>query len=287
MAAKKIQVIQGSTLAQALNDLDAITDIFTSDGVAVIRGGNFSLEDQVSLTKALGDRLGWNVSSDAPKTTIDTSIYPGGHSDQENKEYNQTSEEYVLDWHIEQVYYIYPILAGVWHMTTFTALPGAGNTRFVDSIELYELYSADEQDFLTKSIVKWDKPTPHGTGPFYTKVVDTHPISGKSLLRVETDRGSYLMPELALWDGEIPTQSQSERLGNLLDRLKTNLNDNLDIRYSQLWREGDILLVDLFRMYHAVMGGFGLGQRKFTGIGIRPKVYDNSMYTNLDLWTTK
>jgi alpha-ketoglutarate-dependent taurine dioxygenase len=135
--------------------------------------------------------------------------------------------------------------------------------------------------------VKWDKPTPHGTGPFYTKVVDKHPLTQQEILRVETDRGSYLMPELALWDGKPPTEEQVSRLNVLLDVLKTNLNDNLEIRYSQLWEEGDILIVDLFRMYHSVMGGFTAGQRKFTGIGIRPKIYDNSMYTTMELWTDK
>lgn len=90
------------------------------------------------------------------------------------------------------------------------------------------------------------------------------------------------MPKLALWDCKEPSIEQILRLDTLLAKLKTELNENLSIRYSQLWEEGDILIVDLFRMYHAVMGGFGANERKFTGIGIRPKVYDNSMYTELE-----
>jgi alpha-ketoglutarate-dependent taurine dioxygenase len=287
MPEKSIKIIEATSVEDLFSDVDALKAVFKRDGVLVIRGGDFSLEDQVELTKTLGDSMGWNVSSDAHRSTIETSIYPGGHSDNVDKDYNQTSEEYVLDWHIEQVYYVYPILAGVWHMTTFTAPAGSGTTRFVDSAELYALYSNNDREFLSKSIVKWDKPTPHGTGPFYTKVVDKHPLTQQEILRVETDRGSYLMPELALWDGKPPTEEQVSRLNVLLDVLKTNLNDNLEIRYSQLWEEGDILIVDLFRMYHSVMGGFTAGQRKFTGIGIRPKIYDNSMYTTMELWTDK
>ena len=284
MSEKILKTLELTSISDVINSISEIEDIFCEDGLLVIRGLNFSIDNQLLLAKTLGDIFSWNVSSNAPKSTIDTSIYQGGHSDQLDKEYNQTSEEYVLDWHIEQVYYINPILAGIWNMTTFTAPTGSGVTRFADSIEIYNLFSEEDRDFLSKSVVKWDKPTPHGTGPFYTKVVDTHPISGKSLLRVETDRGSYLMPELALYNGETPTIEQKDRLKSLLESLKNYLNTNLDIRYSQIWQEGDLLIVDLFRMYHSVMGGFSAGQRKFTGIGIRPEIYDNSMYTNIEAW---
>jgi alpha-ketoglutarate-dependent taurine dioxygenase len=277
---KSLTIVQVDSVEDAISKLSTAVSAFNSNGVLVLRGAKLSLEDQILFTKKLGDIYYWNFSSHAPQSTIDTSIYQGGHSDNLEKEYNQNKDEYVLDWHIEQVYYVHPILAGVWNMETFTAPAGSGDTRFVDSIELYGLYSEEDRDFLAKSIVVWDKPAPHGKGPFYTKVVDAHPISGLPLLRVETDQGSYAMPKLHTYDGEPATQDQIDRLDGLLATLKDNLNNNKAIRYSQHWQQGDLLIVDLFRMYHSVMGGFSAGQRKFTGIGIRPKVYDNSMYTN-------
>jgi hypothetical protein len=33
------------------------------------------------------------------------------------------------------------------------------------------------------------------------------------------------------------------------------------MEYVQEWEEGDFLIVDLFRMYHAVMGGFNYQER--------------------------
>jgi alpha-ketoglutarate-dependent taurine dioxygenase len=279
---KTIPIVHVADIDDALASIQQVADKFTSDGVVVLRGSDFSLDDQINFVKNLGDIFSWNFSSDAPQSTIDTSIYPGGHSDNTEKDYTQTSEEYVLDWHIEQVYYLYPILAGIWNMTTFTAPAGTGDTRFVDSVELYNLYTDEDKEFLAKSIVVWDKPAPHGSGPFYTKVVDLHPISGKPLLRVETDQGCYSMPKLYSYNGELASEDQIARLDNLLGKLKDNLNNDLSIRYSQHWQQGDLLVVDLFRMYHAVMGGFDAGQRKFTGIGIRPKVYDNSMYTKIE-----
>lgn len=279
---KSIKIVEASTPSEAMSKLRDISEAFVSDGVVVIRGAEFSTEDQIELAKKLGDIFDWNVCSGALPSTIDTSIYPGGHSDNLEKEYNQNSEEYVLDWHIEQVYYKDPILAGIWNMTTFTAPAGSGNTRFVDSNEIYNLFNEDDQEFLKKAKVVWDKPAPHGTGPFYTKVVDFHPITKLPILRVETDQGCYSMPKLVLLDGENPSPDEVDRLDQLLQVLKNNLNDNRSVRYSQLWQQGDVLVVDLFRMYHAVMGGFIAGQRKFTGIGIRPKVYDNDMYVLLE-----
>jgi alpha-ketoglutarate-dependent taurine dioxygenase len=279
---KTISIVEVSSSLDAYNQVDKIADIYRDKGLLVLRGHSFSLEEHLHLSKLLGDIFNWNVYSDAPQSALDSAVYSGGHSDSD-REYNQGAEEYVLDWHIEQVYYTDPILAGIWNMTLFTASPEVGNTRFVDSIELLDTYTDSEKDFLSKSVVKWDKPAPLGTGPFYTKVVEPHPINGKPVLRVETDQGCYLMPELILYDGQSPTEEQVAELSKLLATLKTKLNTDESIRYSQQWQEGDLLIVDLFRMYHAVMGGFTYGQRKFTGIGLRPRVYDNALHNSLDL----
>jgi alpha-ketoglutarate-dependent taurine dioxygenase len=279
---KPITILEVSSSNNAYNLVDKISTIYKDTGILVLRGHSFSLEEQLHLTKLLGDIFTWNVFSDAPKSALDSAVYYGGHSDSAEKEYNQGPEEYVLDWHIEQVYYTDPILAGIWNMTSFTADKASGNTRFVDSIELLNTYSQEDRDFLLKSVVKWDKPAPLGTGPFYTKAVDRHPVTGDLTLRVETDQGCYLMPELVLYDGAEPTQVQIDRLASLLGSIKDKLNNDESIRYVQSWEQGDLLIVDLFRMYHSVMGGFTYGQRKFTGVGLRPRIYDNGLYDSLE-----
>lgn len=279
---KEIHIVNVSSVEETLSQIDSLIEIFTSKGLLVLRGATFSVEDQLSIATAFGNILNWNVYSDANDAVVNTSTYDGGHSDRTDREYVEGPSDYVLDWHIEQVYYVHPILAGLWNMNTFTAPAGSGDTRFVDSIDLYNLYDYDDMDFLSKCVVQWNKPAPHGEGPFFTKVVDIHPISDIPLLRVETDRGSYMMPKLILWDNQEPSEDQITRLDSLLSSLKDNLNNNLEIRYSQHWEENDLLVVDLFRMYHAVMGGFKYGERKFTGIGARPRVYDTSMYNDIE-----
>lgn len=279
---KSVTIIDVTSGLDAYSKLDLIANTYVDTGLLVLRGHKFTLDEHIQLVRLLGDRFGWNIHSDATQAALDSAIYSGGHADDVNRNYSQGPDEYVLDWHIEQVYYVYPILAGIWNMTTFTLPEGSGSTRFVDSIELFNTYSEEDRDFLSKSVVIWDKPTPHGTGPFYTKVVDNHPITGLPVLRVETDQGCILLPKLFLWDGNQPTEEQILKLDRLLSVLKDSLNNNLDIRYSQKWREDDLLIVDLFRMYHAVMGGFNYGERIFTGIGIRPRIYDVDMYRSME-----
>lgn len=282
-ATRPLAIINVSSLEDAINSLDIIISSYADQGVLVLRGYRFSTEEQVSFTKHMGSLLGWNIDLSAADTAVNSAVYFGGHSDNPEKEYNQSANEYVLDWHIEQVYYVHPILAGVWSMTNFTAPKAHGNTRFVDSIELLEMFNSEDREFLSKAVVVWDKDAPNGIGPYYTRVVDTHPILKKPQLRVETDQGCKAFPELFLWDNKEATEDQKNKFKELQKVIKDTLNNNEDIRFSQEWREGDLLIVDLFRMYHSVMGGFSFGERNFTGIGLRPKIYDDSLYNNLDL----
>ncbi len=280
MSSKSLKVISISTLSDAIAAVTNVVRVFKTDGVLVLRGYKFSIDDQLKFVQSMGDLLDWNVCTAANQATLDSSMYQGGHSDLD-RDYSERPDEYLLDWHIEQVYYKYPILAGAWNMTTFTADSEMGNTRFVDATELYETYSELDRDFLSKSIVVWDKPAPGGSGPFYTRAIAPHPITGTPTLRVETDRGCYAMPKLHLFDGKQPSEAQIEHMDKLLNNLKDTLDNDESIRYTQRWQEGDLLIVDLFKMYHAVMGGFTSGQRRFTGIGLRPKEYDNSKYTSI------
>lgn len=278
-----VKAIEAFSLGDAVATLDEVVAAYKEHGVLVIRGLNPTLDQQVAVAQALGDVFNWNVHSGLDISELSSAIYVGGHSDRDDRDYSQTKEDYVLDWHIEQVYYVDPILAGIWNMTNFTASPEAGTTRFVDSIVLYEMLPPEDQDFISKAVVVWEKPMSSGSGPFYTKVVDAHPISGRLQLRVETDHGCYRMPELHSWDGKAPTEEQVERYNEIWSWLKSELVHNEDIRYVQNWQQGDLLIVDLFRMYHAVMGGYKLGERTFTGIGVRPRNFKQDLYISEDL----
>lgn len=279
----QIPTFKVSSVNEAISLVPDMVHTYRDKGILLVKGYKFSIEDQIELAKPIGDILNWNIHSEASQLALDAAIYLGGHSDNPEKEYNSKKDEYILDWHIEQVYFVYPVLAGMWNMTKFTAPPESGSTRFVDSCQLYKNLNDSDKEFLENCIVFWDKPTGIGSGPFYTKAVDTHSLINKKVLRVETDQGCYIKPTLHLVNGQKPSEEQTEKFNTLMKDLKQELYDNENIRYSQNWEEGDLLLVDLFRMYHAVMGGFGYEERVMPSLGMRPRTYNNDLYNKLEL----
>lgn len=162
--------------------------------------------------------------------------------------------------------------------------PKAGNTHFVDSNELYESLPDEDKDFLSKSIVIWDKPIGprSGFGPYYTKALDTNKVNGKTVVRLETDSGCTIPVSLYLFDGIEPSKEQKDKFLSILSSIKQKLNTDTSIRYEQEWQQDDVIIVDLFRMYHAVTGGFSYGERKFHGTFTRPAGYTSDLYDSLE-----
>lgn len=258
---KQIKVIQVSSFLDAKSKLPELVENFKELGLFVLKGHSFTKEEHIELAKLMGDIFDWNVSSKAADDLIEQAFHIGGQSIEKDKDYNLTKDQYLLDWHIEQVYFVYSPLVGFWHMTKISCPPGHGNTRFVDSNELFNILDKDEQEFLSLSMVLWDKPANSEVGPFYTKAVDAHPVTGIPIIRIETDDGCYILPTLYSLNGKTPTPEEEEKFQKILLKIKAELRTNESIRYEQQWEEGDFLVVDLFRMYHAVMGGFGYQER--------------------------
>lgn len=267
----------------ALSKIKDIETEYLDSGVVVLRGHSFSEDEHFNLVQKLGDLFRWNIDSNTRRETVPGSIYSGGHSADETGNYNVSAIDYVLDWHIEQVYYISPIVAGIWNMTNFTAPHGHGSTLFVDAITLYNELSEVEKNLLSSAIVVWSKPSPTTDGPYYTKAVGLHPTLGVPTLRVETDRGCYSSPELYKVAGDLPNDDHTELFTKIMNKVKYRLALDTDIRLTQNWEQGDLLIVDLYRMYHAVLGGFTYGQRTFTGISVTPKGQDTGLYISEDL----
>jgi alpha-ketoglutarate-dependent taurine dioxygenase len=275
---KPIKTIEVSSALDAIKKLAEIIDSFKSYGLVLIKGHRFSYDEQADLAKRLGDVFEWNVNSNIEEDGLKVASHVGGQSIDPDKEYNHYKDEYLLDWHIEQVYYVYSPLAGFWCMDKLTCPPGHGNTRFIDSNELFNLLSKEEQDFLSNSMILWDKSANDEVGPFYTKAVDAHPTTKIPIVRIETDGGCYILPTLYSFNGKQVTEEQEAQFQEILGKIKNELRNNETIRYEQEWAEGDFLIVDLFRMYHAVMGGFSYQERIMSMIVANADVEKNVSY---------
>lgn len=259
--AKPIPTVEVKSAEEAVKKIENIAELFEKCGVLVIRGHKFSLDEQFKIAKLLGDKYSWNINSNANEKLLKSTFHVGGQSIDLERDYSVEKDGYMLDWHIEQTYFVYPPLAGLWCMDKLICPPGHGNTKFMDSNEIYNLLSKDEQDFLKDSIFIWDKPANSEVGPFYNKAIELHPVSDIPIIRIESDGGCYILPTLYSLAGKRPTEEQFNKFQEIVSKLKNTLYSNQEIEYVQEWQEGDFLIVDLFRMYHAVMGGFKYQER--------------------------
>lgn len=280
---KDIHTLQASSYAQVLEGVSGLVEAYKENGVVLVRGHNFSEEEHKELARLLGDGLNWHINSKVNDADMDRFFIHGGHSDNPDREYNNGVSDYVLDWHIEQVFYKCPPLAGIWCMKEITSPPGSGNTLFADSKEIYESLSDWEKEFLSGAVVSWDKPANNHVGPFYTKAVDKHPLTSVPIIRVETDQGCYVMPALHSLYNKPATIEESARFDEIMAGIKTKLKTDDGLRYVQQWQPGDIIIVDLFRMYHAVFGGFSYNERRMDLIVAKPFPDCGEVYTDPEL----
>lgn len=258
---RDIYTLRASSYDQVVQNLPELVEAYKNQGILVIKGHNFSIEEHKNLARLFGDNLGWHINSSVDDAGMDKFFIHGGHSDNPDREYNNGTDDYVLDWHIEQVYQKCPPLAGLWSMKEITCPPGNGNTLFADSSQIYESLSDEDKEFLLGAVVFWDKPANNCVGPYYTKAVDAHPVTSIPILRVETDQGCYVMPALYSLYNRPATDDEAKRFEELMATVKTRLKTDYDLRYVQQWERGDMIVVDLFRMYHAVLGGFAYNER--------------------------
>lgn len=280
---KDIYTLEADSYGHIVESLPKLIEAYKSYGVLVIKGHNFSVEEHKNLVRLLGDSLEWHINSSIEDSVVDMFFIHGGHSDNPDREYNNGTNDYVLDWHIEQVYYKCPPLAGIWCMKEITCPPGNGNTLFADSSEIYESLSEEDRDFLSGAIVSWDKPANGHVGPFYTKAVDKHPTTSASIIRVETDRGCYVMPALHSLHNKPATSDEVKRFKEIMVSIKTRLINDYELRYVQQWEPGDMIIVDLFRMYHAVLGGFKYNERSMDLIVARSPLQCEDVYNDPDI----
>jgi len=279
-----------TSLEDALSRVDSVVETFLSKGILKLKGHRFTRTEQLLFTRKLGDILGWNINSESVPDNFNPEIlerwaFEAGHSDNPAVE-NSDEDSYLLGWHIEQVFYIDQFLAGIWNMDHIGYdNRKAGRTLFADSIDIYKNLPNEDKDFLEKSVVIWDKPIGPNTGfgPFFTKATDVHPNTGDNVIRLETDTGVLIPVELYQFDGREPSEEESETFIRILSELREKLDKDLSIRYEQQWEEGDLLIVDLFRMYHALTGGFKLGERKFYATFARPKEYTHDLWNSMEL----
>jgi alpha-ketoglutarate-dependent taurine dioxygenase len=254
-----------SSYSEILGDLDAILEVFFRESVVVLRGANLTTDEQLELTRALGDISGWtpNSSSDFEQA------YQESHSRLPNKE-TVSSDEVALGWHLEHIEYDdhSPIIAGVWNMLKFKVEPDVGKTWFVDMSKIYNLLPSNDQEFLENSVQTWVEP--HDGKEFTTDVVKAHWYTGERAIRMHMTRFNSDSHWLSTFDGRLPTPAEAFRYEELKNVIHNYVWDDISVRAEHRWNQGDLILADLFKNAHAVTGGFSSEDREFVGLWVYP-----------------
>ena len=250
--------VEYKSIENIIDNIDAYKEKFIKDSVIVFRNANLSFDEQLSLHKTIGKAFGWHTYKDGTH-------YRENHSHNPNMGISRT-EDIMLNWHVEHSYYSNPIVAGTWNMLHLSTTDGAGNTYFVDTSKVYELLDNDMKDFLSNCILKTEPKKEHW--PFAVKTeynaVSPHWLTGKPVIRISFY--SWHEDKIFSVNGNDPTEKDYEMFRKSAARVTYLIENNESIRIVHDWKQGDLVLMDAFKLAHAVTGGFKPEDREFTGI---------------------
>jgi alpha-ketoglutarate-dependent taurine dioxygenase len=253
------------------NNIDFYAKKLLQDSIWCIRDANFSESQQQEIMKKLGDYLGWFPNSIQPKF----SSYLESHSRTENR---MSDNEILVFWHIEHPQDKNPIIAASWNMNKFICNEESGKTYFYNTADMLERMPKEWQDFLLKSKI-YKMGNREGTKNFYNKkrffildAVQKHWHTEQLTIRMPIIPG-IIENILIEYDGHYPTQQEKEYFKKIYNYYRRQIINDADNRLVHKWKQGDFLVPDLFKMAHAVTGGFTPEERSFTGYWAKSKEF--------------
>jgi alpha-ketoglutarate-dependent taurine dioxygenase len=264
---KNINIIEYPGVDHIQNNFETYRELFLNDATMAFRNANCNREEQQRVMEIFGDNLGWWPNSERSGSAAN---YEETHERHMDADKRADKDSFMLGWHLEHVQLQNNVYVGSsWCMNLFQCDPDAGKTYFVDMIAIYDSLSDEYKEFLdgTEALLKtyWG---PHDKDPdsapaIYT-LVQEHWILKKKVLRLFL--ASIDSVELYKIHGNDPTEQEKLKFKEILIHIHYEIKDNLDNRMVHLWQEGDMVISDMFRMAHAVTGGFAEGERRLDGI---------------------
>jgi alpha-ketoglutarate-dependent taurine dioxygenase len=237
---------------------------FIDDGILVFKNANLDYEDQVELHQELGNIFGWNalitgINTENVATLVE---YTENHS--HNKKITTAmGEDVLLDWHIEHCYYENPIVGATWNMVKFNIDNKNGQTYFVDTSEIYLKMPKEWQQILDKCFLS----LPILTGNRF-KIVKPHWITGLPVIRIIFNKSLLLknINNFSDLNGTLLSGIEKHELIKIIDFIIEEVKVNKNNRKIQQWDKGDLVIPDMFKLAHAVSGGFNPEDREFIGM---------------------
>lgn len=283
-------IIENETKYSVIKNIDKYIDLYLQHGVLSFKEINLSQKDQFSIIQIFGDKLGWhpNSSSDydeycnSYEKTIQAHDFTFSQEKDPKTSLGDPKRNLFLVWHLEYAGNLNnPIISGCWNMHKFTCKPEYGQTGFVNATSLFEKMPLDWKNFLLDSIIQDVYPNYLGE-KLHRSAVLPHFYTKEPVLRIdpfqEEEEGWYGPGErviLISQKGLAPTEDQKNKFKKIKKWITNEVYENKNNQIWYSWSQGDLLFVDLMRMYHAVSPGFKPGEREFINFWCRKDKFIN------------
>jgi alpha-ketoglutarate-dependent taurine dioxygenase len=262
-----IEPIEFPGIDNVLNNIEFYKEKFLQDSVILFRNANLDHADQSLFHFELSKLLNFYTISDKEKG-LDN--YIENHSKNPYRE-STKKDDVMLKWHIEHVNYKNPIVISTWNMTKFTTDSENGKTYFIDCEKVYNEMPDDWKNFISSCKANHPGKNSWNTNKEFPLVYD-HWITGNPVLRTVIREFTDDNSNLVSVNDKNATDEDKKLFKKISAWVGNYVYNNENARIVQKWQQGDLLIVDIFKLAHAVTGGFDPKDREFIGIwGYRDK----------------
>lgn len=265
-----INPIEFISIEEIKSNPDKYKEIYLKDKIIVFRNANLNEEQQRDLMQFFGDLFSWY-----PNTTDTFNIhYKEDHHKHMKDGIDIPKDSLMLAWHTEHVEDENdPHVGATWRMEKFECDEDSGHTYFVDMSNMFNLLSKDDQEFLSKCVMKLqttDRRYENENEEIIVinktfKCINVHPLTGEQTVRVSLFSPDSSLNILHTFDGNTPTIEEDNNFRRIVKWICDQVWENEDIRMVLKWRQGDLAVPDLYKLAHSVSGGFTKNQRTLIG----------------------
>jgi hypothetical protein len=273
-----IKTIKFPGYEELKNNFNKYKKIFLDEQIIAFRDANIDFNMQTKIIHLFGDNLGWYPNS----LNTNPSHYIETHHNHMNEKNVSDKKSIMLQWHQEHVAQEHnPYVSGFWNMVLFKCDENAGKTYFVDMSKLFNMFNHEDQDFLSKCQVLIKNYRWHGKKDYYYYVDEkdaknnnnnlvTYNLVSEHWITKEKTIRTYLSKDedtkLYKFNNQNPTIEEINKYKEISKKINNEVNNNESIRMQHIWKQGDLLVPDLFKLSHAVSGGFNKDQRQLNGM---------------------
>jgi alpha-ketoglutarate-dependent taurine dioxygenase len=258
---KHIEAIEFPGIMNVLENIDIYKEKFLKESVILFRNANLSYEDQSFLHNEMGKIFNYIPVLDKDSRA---ERYVENHSTR-NLIGVAGKDDILLDWHLEHVIYKNPIVMSTWNMVKFRTDSENGKTYFVDCQKVYEDMPPEWKNFLNRCKINYPGKQSWNSDEEWP-VIAKHWITESPVIRVVVREFPDNANQLVFVDDRTPTDLEIKLFEEILTWIGNYIYNKEDARIVQKWQEGDLLMVDIFKLAHAVTGGFAAEDREFFGI---------------------